>query len=79
MRVTFGDSVFELKFKDNKNMSFEGLSGQFKGARDNVQYTAIEIRPRVYMIYWHEPATATNVVPIEGFENKIVYPYRRKR
>ena len=40
MRVKFGNNLFELNFKDNKYMSFEGLSGQFKGDRDNVQYTA---------------------------------------
>lgn len=73
MQVKFGDNLFELNFKDNKNMSFEGLSGQFKGDRDNVQYTAIEIRPQVYMVYWHEPATATNVVHIEDFAQHIVY------
>lgn len=48
MRVKFSHNIFELNFKDNKNMSFEGLSGQFKGDRDNVQYTAIEVRPKVY-------------------------------
>lgn len=73
MQVKFGDIIFELNFKDNKNMSFEGLSGQFKGTRDNVQYTAIEIRPQIYMVYWHEPATNTNVVHIEDFEHHIVY------
>ena len=73
MQVKFGDNVFELNFKDNKNMSFEGLSGQFKGTRDKVQFTAIEIRPQVYMVYWHEPSTATNVVHVEDFDHKIVY------
>ncbi|WP_339050900.1 MoaF-related domain-containing protein [Rickettsiella endosymbiont of Xylota segnis] len=73
MRVKFGNNLFELNFKDNKNMSFEGLSGQFKGDRDNVQYTAIEIRPQVYMVYWHEPTSMTNVVHIEDFEHKTVY------
>jgi glyoxylase-like metal-dependent hydrolase (beta-lactamase superfamily II) len=73
MRVKFGNNTFELNFKDNQNMSFEGLSGQFKGDSDNVQYTAIEIRPQVYMVYWHEPANMTNVVHVEDFEHKIVY------
>lgn len=73
MRVKFGDNTFELNFKDNQAMSFEGLSGQFKGEHDNVQYTAIEIRPQVYMVYWHEPASVTNVVHIEDFEHKTVY------
>ncbi|TLY48344.1 MAG: MBL fold metallo-hydrolase [Gammaproteobacteria bacterium] len=73
MRVKFGNTLFELNFKDNKNMSFEGLSGQFKGDRDTVQYTPIEIRPQVYMVYWHEPASVTNVVHIEDFEHKVVY------
>lgn len=73
MRVKFGNTAFELNFKDNKNMSFLGLSGAFKGERDNVQYTAIEIRPQVYMVYWHEPASVTNVVHVEDFEHKLVY------
>lgn len=73
MQVKFGNNIFELNFKDNQYMSFEGLSGQFKGDRDNVQYTAIEIRPQVYMVYWHEPASVTNVVHIEDFKNKLVY------
>lgn len=73
MRVQFGNNTFELNFKDNKNMSFEGLSGQIKGDHDNVQYTAIEIRPQVYMVYWHEPASVTNVVHVEDFKKKIVY------
>ncbi len=73
MRVRFDNNIFELNFKDNQNMSFEGLSGQFKGDHDNVQYTAIEIRPQVYMVYWHEPASITNVVHVEDFKNKLVY------
>ncbi|SMF99650.1 MBL fold metallo-hydrolase [Burkholderia singularis] len=73
MRVQFGDVVFDLHFKDEHTMSFIGIAGQFKGVTDTVQYTAREIRPNVYMVYWHEPSTGSNVVHIEDFEHGTVY------
>ncbi|BAX63801.1 MBL fold metallo-hydrolase [Burkholderia stabilis] len=66
-RVQFGDTVFDLHFKDDKTMSFIGTAGQFKDVTDTVQYTAREIRPQVYMVYWHEPGTGSNVVHVEDF------------
>lgn len=71
--VRFGDVIFELNFKDDKNMSFVGKSGGFEGVTDDVVYTAVEIRPNVYMVYWHEPKTKTNVVHVQDMENGIVY------
>lgn len=53
-------------------MSFVGTAGQFKGVTDTVQYTAREIRPQVYMVYWHEPSTGSNVVRVEDFERGTV-------
>lgn len=73
VEVRFGDIIFELDFKDDKNMSFIGKSGAFEGVTDNVIYTAVEIRPQVYMVYWHEPKTGSNVVHVQDLENSIVY------
>ncbi|WP_175916676.1 MULTISPECIES: MBL fold metallo-hydrolase [Burkholderia] len=72
VRVQFGDTAFDLRFKDEKTMSFVGTAGQFKGVTDTVQYTAREIRPQVYMVYWHEPGTGSNVVHVEDFEHGTV-------
>ncbi|MBU9135041.1 MBL fold metallo-hydrolase [Burkholderia multivorans] len=71
-RVAFGDTVFDLHFKDDKTMSFIGTAGQFKGVTDTVQYTAHEIRPQMYMVYWHEPSTGSNVVHVEDFARGTV-------
>lgn len=72
VRVQFGATAFDLHFKDDKTMSFVGTAGQFKGVTDTVQYTAREIRPQVYMVYWHEPSTGSNVVHVEDFERGTV-------
>lgn len=39
---------------------------------DTVQYTAHEIRQQVYMVYWHEPSTGSNVVHVEDFARGTV-------
>ncbi len=43
------------------------------GSGDTVQYTAIEIRPRVFMVYWTEAKTGNRVVHVEDFERGIVF------
>lgn len=73
IRVTFGDLAFDLNFKDYKNMSFFGKSPTVEGITDDVVYTAIEIRPNVYMVYWLEPKSGDNVVHVQDLENGIVY------
>ncbi|MCM3372918.1 hypothetical protein M3640_19850, partial [Bacillus velezensis] len=70
--VQFGATAFDLNFKDDRTMSFVGTAGQFKGVTDTVQYTAREVRPQVYMVYWHEPSTGSNVVHVEDFERGAV-------
>ncbi|RQU34487.1 MBL fold metallo-hydrolase [Burkholderia cenocepacia] len=72
VRVQFGATAFDLHFQDDKTMSFVGTAGQFNGVTDTVQYTAREIRPQVYMVYWHEPSTGSNVVHVEDFERGAV-------
>ena len=61
VQVTFGDFAFKLDFTDDKTIT------------DTVQYTAVEIRPKVYMVYWHEPQSGDNVTHIEDFERGEVY------
>ncbi|MDQ7098781.1 MULTISPECIES: MBL fold metallo-hydrolase [unclassified Serratia (in: enterobacteria)] len=71
--VNFGGTVFELHFSDNKTMSFEGMSGTFKGVKDTVKYTAIEVSKNIYMVYWHEPHTGSNVVHVQDWNTGTVY------
>lgn len=73
VEVQFENSTFILDFKSNEEMCFKGISGDFKGVRDNVLYTAKQIRPDVYMVYWSEPKTGSNVMHIQDIDNKIVY------
>jgi glyoxylase-like metal-dependent hydrolase (beta-lactamase superfamily II) len=73
VKVSFGEMVFELDFKDDKTMSFLGLAGPFKGATDTVQYTAVAIRPKVFMVYWHEPKGGANVVHVQDFDKGVIH------
>lgn len=68
-----GDFVFELNFIDNKHMTFTGIKGTQKGVTDNVIYTAIEVAPKVYMVYWTEPSTNTHVVHVQDFNKGSAY------
>jgi glyoxylase-like metal-dependent hydrolase (beta-lactamase superfamily II) len=73
VEIAFGETVFQLDFKeDARTMSFIGTAGSFKGVADTVQYTAVELRPQLFMLYWHEPHTGMNVVHIEDFERGVV-------
>jgi len=69
----FGQTLLSLNFKDNKTLSIVGTTGVFKGVVETVNYTAIKIRPMVYMVYWHEPVSKLNVLHIEDFEHNVVY------
>ncbi|MGP2961464.1 MoaF-related domain-containing protein [Serratia ureilytica] len=73
VQVTFGDFAFKLDFTDDKTMTFTGIGEASQGITDTVQYTAVEIRPKVYMVYWHEPQSGDNVTHIEDFERGEVY------
>jgi len=72
IEIAFGETVFQLAFKDARTMSFIGTAGSFKDVADTVQYTAVELRPLLYMVYWHEPHTGMNVVHVEDFERGLV-------
>lgn len=73
VRVTFGDFAFDLDFIDDKTMIFTGVGSASQGDTDTVQYTAVEIRPKVYMVYWHEPESGDNVTHVQDYECNIVY------
>lgn len=68
-----GDYVFVLDYKDGKHMSYIGTTGSLKGATDDVEYTAIEVAPKVYMVYWSEPKTGSHVVHVEDFGSGTAY------
>lgn len=71
--VDFGGPKFRLTFTDNKTMSFEDASGAFQGVKDTVQYTAVEVSPNVFMVYWHEPSTGANVVHLQDWNTGTVW------
>lgn len=73
VQVRFGEMAFELSFKDAATMSFVGVDGPFKGAQDTVNYTAVELANKLYMIYWHEPGTGANVVHVQNYDQGVVY------
>ena len=69
----FGDVKFRLHFVDNRTMSFEDASGAFQGVTDTVPYTAVEVSRKVFMVYWHEPSTGSNVVHVQDWNTGTVY------
>ena len=73
VQVTFGDFAFKLDFTDDKTMTFTGVGAASQGVTDTVQYTAVEIRPKVYMVYWSEPKSGDNVTHVEDFQRGEVY------
>lgn len=72
VEVNFDGTIFQLTFADERKMSFIGTAGSFKGVSDTVDYVAQEIRPQIYMVYWHEPKTGANVVHIQDWEKGTV-------
>ncbi|PVD45798.1 hypothetical protein C5188_07680 [Serratia liquefaciens] len=73
VQVTFGDFAFKLDFTDDNTMTFTGVGAASQGVTDTVQYTAVEIRPKVYMVYWSEPKSGDNVTHVEDFQRGEVY------
>ena len=71
--VKFGDVAFRLNFADNRVMSFKDTSGAFQGVSDTVRYTAVEVSKNVFMVYWHEPSTGSNVVHVQDWNTGTVY------
>lgn len=73
-KADFGDFAFELNFKDHRQMTFTDLTGAFDGLSDTVNYTAVSIRPGVFMVYWSEPnSTRANVTHVQDIAQGVVY------
>ncbi len=70
---SFDNLAFDLHFLDNKTMTFVGTGGPTKGLSDTVQYTAVEIAPHIFMVYWHEPHTGLNIVHIQNWNTGDLY------
>lgn len=73
VEADFGTFKFILDFKNNKEMSFTGVSGNVKGNTDTVQYTAVEVAKNVFMVYWHEPKLGSNITHIQDYNKNIIY------
>jgi len=71
--VNFGGTIFELTFADNRHMSFIGTEGAFVGVKDSVDYKAVEVASNVFMVYWHEPKSGSNVVHVQDYNTNTVY------
>lgn len=69
-----GDYIYDLNFIDNKQMRYTGTTGTQKGLTELVNYTAVEVAPKTFMVYWREPKTTkANVVHIQDYNKNIVY------
>lgn len=71
----FGDLAYRLKFDaDGETMTFTSIGDDAPVAEAvvTVRYTAMFIRPGVFMVYWTEPDGST-VVHVEDFENDAVH------
>lgn len=73
LRVDFGQVVFELSFTDNLNMTFVGIEGAFTGVTDTVAYTAINVAPQVWMVYWTEPHVGGNVAQVQNYSSGRIW------
>ena len=69
-----GEYLFELDFTVPGTMTFRGLKPRADGRllTDTVKYTAVQVAPGVYMVYWTEK-DKTHVVHVEDYGGGIAY------
>jgi hypothetical protein len=68
--VKFTDRQFHVDYKsDGKEMTFTRPDG----SGDTIQYTAVYIRPNVFMLYWTGVKDGTHVTQVVDFEQEIIY------
>ncbi len=75
VEVNFGgEFVFELTFHDDKTMTYRSLRERTSGAAavDTLHYTAVEVAPQVWMVYWTE-SDNTHVVHVEDYGGGVAY------
>lgn len=73
--INFGDFAFYFDFDQNdKELTFTEVPSEKPMGipKETVRYTAVPIRPGVFMVYWKEH-NGTTVVHVEDFEKEIVY------
>lgn len=71
----FGDLAYHLDFAaDGRNMTFTSVGGAAPVAQPvvHVEYTATEVAPDVFMVYWTEPDGST-VTHVEDFARETVH------
>jgi glyoxylase-like metal-dependent hydrolase (beta-lactamase superfamily II) len=69
-----GEYIFVLDFHNEHSMTFTGLV-QRAGGRpmtDKVEYTAVQVAPQVYMVYWTEKDN-THVVHVQNYGSGVVW------
>jgi len=68
--LKFTDRQFQVDYKtDGKEMTFTRPDG----SGDTAQYTATEVRPNVFMVYWTGSKDGTHVTQVLDFEREIIY------
>jgi hypothetical protein len=78
-RAVFGDNliVVDLDFDANgKQMTFRDAGSNMPGMKpfETIDYTAAQVRPQVYLVYWQEQDKMT-VVHLEDFEKGVIYTH----
>ncbi|WP_394843318.1 hypothetical protein LZC95_40495 [Pendulispora brunnea] len=74
----FGDLAFRLDFDaDGKRMTFSAIGAKAsvsanESGSQTISYTAVPIRPDVFLVYWQE-AGGTTVTHVEDFGRNRVY------
>ncbi len=69
-----GEFVFELDFHNEHSMTFRSLRQRAEGrpVTGTVEYTAVDVAPQAYMVYWTEKDN-THVVHVEDFGHGVAY------
>ena len=73
--VRFGETVFTLDFDaDGRSMTFKKIGANDPRLLDGetIAYTAVPIRPGVFVVHWQEK-NGTTVTHVEDFDNGIVH------
>jgi hypothetical protein len=69
--------VVDLDFNsDGKQMTFRDAGSTMPGMKpfETVNYTAIQVRPQVYLVYWQEIDKMT-LVHLEDFERGLIHTH----
>ena len=74
LKVDFGTTPVELKFLDNRRMTFGGATDADKEVPRALNYTAVEVSPNVFMVQWQAPhSTGAPVVQVHNYGTQQAY------